>query len=382
MTARRQHGEGSLFYSESAERWFGFVDAGRTGSGQRRRVKVSGRTKAEARAKLAEVRRTQEAGLPVADQRLTVAELLEQWLANPPAGVKSPNTLAVLSWAINGHLIPALGWRRLRDLTPDHVEEMLRAEAAAGMSKASLARLRNVLIRALRSAERRGKVTRNVAMLVDVPAGPARRSRSLTVEQAKALLAEAAGKPLEPLVLTGLMLGLRPGELLALTWANVDLEEAKLRVTQSLIHEAGRLRLGDTKTAASRRVLLMPAPVVKVLRRHRTAQTSERREAEVWSDHDLVFTSEVGTPLDPSHLRRRFAQLTEAAGLGHWHPHELRHSAASILSASGVPLEVIADVLGHQGTRTTSAVYRHLLEPTIRGAVGPMESAFGGSAAG
>lgn len=221
------------------------------------------------------------------------------------------------------------------------------------MSKASLARLRNVLIRALRSAERRGKVTRNVAMLVDVPAGPVRRSRSLTVEQAKALLAEAAGKPLEPLVLTGLMLG--------------------LRVTQSLIHEAGRLRLGDTKTAASRRVLLMPAPVVAVLRAHRGSQASERWSAIVWSDHDLVFTSTVGAPLDPSHLRRRFGQLTEAAGLGYWHPHELRHSAASIRSASGVPLEVIADVLGHQGTRTTSAVHRHLLEPTIRGAVGPME---------
>lgn len=75
------------------------------------------------------------------------------------------------------------------------------------------------------------------------------------------------------------MLGLRPGELLALTWTNVDLDEAKMRVTQSLIQEAGQQSLGDTKTAASRRVLLMPAPVVTVLRAHLTAQASERRSA-------------------------------------------------------------------------------------------------------
>ncbi len=80
---------------------------------------------------------------------------------------------------------------------------------------------------------------------------------------------------------------------------------------------------------------------------------------------DLVFTTTEATPIDPSNLRRQFARLTEDAGLGTWHPHELRHSAASILSAAGVPLEHIADTLGHDGTRMTALVYRHAITPTI-----------------
>ena len=85
-----------------------------------------------------------------------------------------------------------------------------------------------------------------------------------------------------------------------------------------------------------------------------------------WSNlDDLVFTTVTGGPLEPTHVRKMFSRLTTAAGLGHWHPHELRHSAASISSAAGVPLERIADVLGHDGTRMTALVYRHVICPTI-----------------
>ena len=69
--------------------------------------------------------------------------------------------------------------------------------------------------------------------------------------------------------------------------------------------------------------------------------------------------------LDPANLRRGLRQVTESAGLGRWHPHELRHSAASLLSAAGLPLEEVADVLGHASTRVTSSVYRHRTTPTL-----------------
>ena len=85
----------------------------------------------------------------------------------------------------------------------------------------------------------------------------------------------------------------------------------------------------------------------------------------------------LGTLFDPANLRRSLGQLTEQAGLGHWHPHELRHSAASLLSAAGVPLEEIADLLGHATTRVTSAVYRHQIGPTVEAAKEPMDRLFG-----
>jgi integrase len=191
------------------------------------------------------------------------------------------------------------------------------------------------------------------------------------------LLAAAEGDRLAALYKTGLMLGLRPGELLGLFWIDVDLEAGVLRVTRTLKRERNELSIGEPKTAGSRRALTMPVPVLDALRLHRTQQGAEKLSAPAWENDDLVFTTIIGTPLDPSNLRRGFARLTKDAGLGHWHPHELRHSAASILSAGGVPIEQIADILGHAGTRTTSAVYRHLIEPTVRGAAAPMNALFG-----
>jgi integrase len=377
MAQRRGKGDGSLFFSESANRWLGFVDVGYDSAGKRRRVKVTGRTRAEARARLAEVRRAQDAGTPLGDNRTTVADWLDVWLSQLPATVRSVNTVDNIKWVVEHHLKPSIGRRRLRDLTPDDVDAMLRARATAGLARSTLVRIHNVLARALRHAERRGAVARNVASLVDVPSGATRKARSLTVAQAKRLLKAAEGDRLEALYKTGLMLGLRPGELLALQWSDVGFKNQVLHVRHALKRERGVLRIDDTKTEQSRRALVMPTPVVDALRAHRISQAAEKLQAPVWHDDNLVFATASGTLLDPSNLRRGFSRLTQAADIGHWHPHELRHSAASILSASGVPIEQIADVLGHAGTRTTVAVYRHLIEPTVRGAAGPMDALFG-----
>ena len=120
MTARRGYGEGSLFQSANG-RWVGFVDLGRAADGKRRRVKVTGRTRAEARSKVAEARQRAEDGLPSGDNRTTLGAFLEEWLTRLPGSVKSANTVDNYTWAVEKHLVPALGGRRLRDLTPDDV---------------------------------------------------------------------------------------------------------------------------------------------------------------------------------------------------------------------------------------------------------------------
>ena len=90
-----------------------------------------------------------------------------------------------------------------------------------------------------------------------------------------------------------------------------------------------------------------------------------------------MFTTSVGTPIDPKNLRREFNRITRDAGLGHWTPTELRHSAVSLFSAAGVALEHIADVVGHDGTRMTGGIYRHVLAPVISHAAEPMDWLFG-----
>jgi integrase len=384
--ARRSNGEGSVYYETATGRWRGAVVLD---DGTRRRVSAS--TQADALAKLREVQRTLDDGLPVIDGRRTVGDYLEHWLAVvlPARGrVRSQNTIDNYTTVVRLHLIPTIGRKTLRSLTTEDVERVLRQKAAAGCSRSYVNRMRAVLVTALNHAEARAIVPRNVARLAEMPVGtkePNRR-RSLTVDEAHQLLDAAKGDRLEALFVVGLMLGLRPGELCGLRWEDVDLPERLLHVRQAMlrertIDEGGDarwvLRPGDVKTRRSRRSLTMPGPVYEALVLHAHRQREERDIAcAEWREHGLAFTTAFGTPIDPSNLRRAFSGLTERAGLGAWKPYELRHSAVSLLSAAGVPLERIADLTGHTSTRMVDEVYRHAVAPSVSTAVSPMERLF------
>lgn len=389
---RRGHGEGALFYEEDRDRWVGLLELPPDGSGRRRRRKVTGRTKTDARRKMRQLQRRLEDGRPTGDGSMTLGDLIERWLVDVlPARsrVQAKSTITNYRWAA-GHAIRGLGRRRLNELTPENVEALLRHLAEEGMARNSVMRVRSVLVMALKHAQRREIVARNVAELSEMPtsARDRRSGRSLTLEQAHHLLDVAKGDRLGGLVTVGLMLGLRPGELCGLRWEDVDLDagvlcvnQARKRTTDDLGRET--LVLGPPKTSKSRRALVLPQPVLAALREHAGLQQRERRAAgERWQDLDLVFPTNVGTPMSPSNLRRDLARLTVTAGLGRWSPNELRHSAASLLSASGVPLEQIADLLGHTDTRMLLKHYRHPISRTIDAAAAPMERLFGGQGLG
>jgi integrase len=374
--SRRGAGEGSIFKDPSSGRWRALVDVGADASGRRQRRKVSGRTRAEVLLKLREIQRDAEDGLAATGRHVTVAALAEEWLRHG-SGELAPSTLEVRTWAVRQHLVPALGARRVRQLSAEDVSLCLQDLALAGYSRASLDKVRGVLVQVLRHAERQGLVARNVAAIVPTPTGPRSEGRSLTVEQARALLEAADGHPLEAAFIVALTCGLRPGELLGLQWQDVDLDQGLLRVSRAVRRVGGAVQLGPTKTAGSRRQLRLPATGLEALRRHRARQIAQADVmGEQWQDLGLVFPTSRGTLLDPANLRRALRTVTELAGLGRWHPHELRHSAASLLSAAGVPLEEVADVLGHTSTRVTSATYRHRTTPTVDAAAGPMEALF------
>lgn len=118
----------------------------------------------------------------------------------------------------------------------------------------------------------------------------------------------------------------------------------------------------DLKTRRSRRVLHLTPALVTMLRSHRARQASEQLAiGPAWIDSGLVFTTAAGTPVDPDNFAHYFERLCKRAGLGHWHLHELRHSAASIMLAQGTPLWVVSEVLGHASVSITKDVYGHLL---------------------
>lgn len=370
----RGNGEGSVYKrvrpakdpnKPPSVRWVAQV---RVGNGWRRTMHL---TEAQAKKALRQAVVAVDSGQSIPDGNETLGSMLQRWQTKVlPSQDLSARTMGNYEWACT-ILIDDLGKIRLRNLTADDIEHAFHQRAEHGMSRASLIKVRSVLGKALDHALRRGLVTTNVARFVDLPANARRpaEGRALTADQARELLAAAEGQVLHPLWTLMIFTGLRPGEATGLTWADIDLDNALLHVRRSLKLEDGKLVIDERlKTARSRRTLSLPHPVIDALVEQRRLQDELAERAGYSNTDGLVFTTSKGTPYSPENLRRSLAALTTKLGYGSWHPHELRHTAASLMSQAGVPIETIADQLGHDGTRMTLLVYRHQTKPSVSAA--------------
>jgi integrase len=375
MTARRSRGDGGLSWDDNRKRWIASLTVGYSPDGKRIVKRGSGRTKTEAQRKLREIIRDYEDGQVTSGKGYTVAQAVRDWLEFGLSG-RDADTIAKCTILANTHVIPALGARKLRELSADDVDRWL-ADKARTLSTRTLREVRSVLKRSITRAQARDKVKRNVVLLVeDIPKGQeGRPSKSLTIDQADALLAAAEGTPLHAYIVVSLLTGARTEELRALTWSHVDLEGEPSTI---MVWHSVRAT-GDTKTRKSRRTLELPQRCVSALRRHRENQDKIRTDTSAtWQDNDLVFCTLVGTELDAANVRRSFRRVIKAAGLNpaDWTPRELRHSFVSIMSDAGVPIERISQLVGHSGTTVTETVYRHQLRPVVQGGAEVMDRLF------
>jgi integrase len=200
--------------------------------------------------------------------------------------------------------------------------------------------------------------------------------RTLSAEQARALLQFAQGDRLEALYHVALASGARQGELLALRWTDVDLESGKIRIQRSLTRTANGLEMGETKTESSRRTVPIGA-AAKALKAHRIRQTEERFQArERWNDNGLVFADEVGKPLDGVKVTRSsFYSALRRASLPTVRFHDLRHTAATLMLENGVHPRVVAERLGHSTPSLVMNIYGHVTERMQDKATAAMDAA-------
>ena len=385
MSRRRSNGEDSIY--RDGDRWRGAVSLGYEEHGNRVRKKVLGRTRAEAVEKLRKLRQQVDSGI-VPDDRLTVQAFLHRWLTVNLPGTVAESTEDDYVDTVRLHLLPALGRKRVTKLTVPELDKLWKAKRDEGYSPNSVRIMRTVLRRALGQAEREGIISRNVAALSSPPRIRAKEGRTLTVEQAKQLLEAADGYRFEAAVVLALAYGMRRGEVLGLHWSALDWKAGTLAVTHGVKRikdrdtssgRRTRLVVSELKTPKSRRTLSLTPQMLARFRQHRGRQAEEQMAAgALWQDQGIIFASEVGTPMDPDNFSHSFSRLCEKAGLGHWHPHELRHSGASLMLAQGTPLHVVSEVLGHASITITKDVYGHLLEGDKRAAAESMSQALFG----
>ena len=379
MARKRNAGEGSVFQRTDG-RWCAQLDLGWRG-GRRARKYIYGVTAAEVQRQLLKARSDHVQGLPVAVERQTVAQFLGRWLEDSVKPSVRPLTYEQYHQHVKLYLAPFLGHHRLDKLAPQHVRALLKRKLEDGLSPRTVQLSLITLRRALGQAVKDGMVARNVATLVDGPRMVRTERRTLSPDEARVFLNAAKDGKLEALYTVAVTLGLRMGEALGLRWQDIDLERRALTVNQTVERigrgHNSRLMMVEPKTSRSRRTLSLPGLATKAIRIHKIHQLENRLAAGPdWQDHGLVFSTGRGTPIEPRNLYRDFRRILKRAGLPVMRFHDLRHSAASLMLAQGIPLRSIQEILGHSSIAITANLYAHVGEQLKREAADVMDAIF------
>jgi integrase len=355
---KRANGEGTIFGPRKDGRWQGAITIGYTADGQQKRHTVYGRTQAEVRERLDELKRLLGDGTYVDDPR-KVGEYLGEWLNHKEQRVK-PRTAEIYKSLIEKHIKPRIGRVQLSKLKAMQVQQAIASIATdVGVSTAN--KCRRVLYGAFRQAVRWQVLARNPVEAVDPLRESPAELRLWTSAEAARFLDHARPHRLHPVFYLLMAAGLRRGEVLGLYWS--DLRGDRLHIRRSLTTAGGKPVWSTPKTARGARIVVLPADALAVLVEHRARQQAERTAAgELWTESDLMFTNEVGEPVTPVAMHHHWVKLQKAAGVPQLRPHDMRHLHVSLLIKRGLDVRTIADRIGHSDPAFTLRRYGHMFD--------------------
>lgn len=406
---RRMRGEGSV-YERSPGLWCGQIDLGWV-EGKRKRRTIYGPSQEAVVKEIRKARREIDDGIRTTSSP-TVEWWLRHWLDEIASKKVKPRTLLTYRSYVEGHIIRAIGKKRLAKLEPQHVREMHRAVLAGGHSSTTALHAHRILSTALEVARKERRVTVNVASLLDAPARRKSERTGMTAADAKKVLATAANDPLAARWWAAFMTGARQGEMLGLRWDYVDLDAGLIDLAWSLqrvpyshgcattrpapdkpwpcgrrfgadcptrwldvpagmeyVQLEGNICLLRPKTTGSRRIVPLVPAMVAALRLHRDTDVTPNPHGLVWHRPD-------GRPYDAGIDLRAWTALLKKAGVKHVTLHEARNTTATLLLEAGVDPHVIASILGHSDVVTTRG-YQTVSQEMQRRAVASLGAQLG-----
>lgn len=345
--------------------WFVRIYLGRGADGKRQYLsKTIHGTKKQAQTWLNKTLTERDAGVAIKPAQQTLGEYLDHWLESAAKPRVRPKTFAGYSDMLDRHIRPTLGLRPLSKLTPLEIQRAFHAMAERGLSARSIEYTRMILKQALKQAISWRLMVFNPCEGVQIPRQERREMQALAPDQARKFLAVVRGTQHGALFELALTTGLRPSEYCALKWDDINFERGTLSVVRSIdFQPGGGWLLEETKTRGSRRVVRLLPSVLHALAGHRLRQEEDRKNAgDDWRDEGFVFTNEKGSPVDRHNLaNRHFKKILTEAGLPPIRLYDLRHTAATLSLAAGVPVKVVSEMLGHSGVALTLDVYSHVL---------------------
>jgi integrase len=353
------------------------VDAGQNpATGKRQQVRRRYVTEREARRALSEI--TDQAARKefVPRQAITVDRVCADYIAGRHK--LRASSLSKLDYDL-GPLRQRHGELPLQRLTKAHIDALV-VDLLAGGTKTAKGRTRgrwsavavNKMVatvgQVLADAQRQGLVSRNVAEIVDRVPEPYKSVDTYTEDEVRTLLAAIADDRLAHTWELALS-GLRRGEIAGLRWVDVDLDGKTLTITNNRVSAGGTTVENDPKSATSRRTLPLPDRLMTALRSAKARQAAERLALGVdYSSGAYVVSNEVGDPYSPAVLSRYWRDAVKAAGIRHIKLHAARHTCATLMHLSGVPVAVIAAWIGHKDASLTMKLYTHSQAEALKAA--------------
>lgn len=373
MAGKRGNGEGSIF-KRADGRWCAQVDLGYV-NGKRKRKYLYAETRTEVAKKLTKVQRDMQQGLPVRTGRLTVETFLTRWLDDVVKPTLGAMTYRSYRRRALTHLIPALGRIAMERLSVQDVQRFVARQAAKGFARNTIDGQVTVLKGALSYAMHDNLIPRNVATLVDLPPVDEEEKATLSPDEARRFLAAARGEPMENLFWIFLSTGIRRGEARGLMWEDIDWEGATLTIRRQIQQYAGANHILKPKSATSQRTIPLPPITLAALRRQEALVAADRDRAGIrWQEWGLVFPASTGKPFGETTLQNAMDRTLTCAGLPHYSPHQLRHSAATFMAVANVNPKIAMDVLGHSTVEMTMRRYQHVTDAMRRTVATGMET--------
>lgn len=320
------------------------------------------------------------------DGRITVAQLLEQWM-DSVADDHKPTTRAQNRSRINRHILPHIGRMKVAEVKPKHIEDLFSQIKRSKRNPQGLAPQTAILVGKVLNAAFDKAVTweyvhRNPVKIAEKPvADDPKEKRVLDADEFRGMTAALAGTKLAVPALVLGMTGIRRGEALALRWDQVDLDNGTITVEQNVTRAEGRTYLDTPKSKKGTRMIPLPSLAVDALRVYRVAQ-EKRKTDEVgagWVERNLVFDDGEGNWWKPTSFSDAFARAATAAGYPGVTPHSLRHGYASIVYDATADMKMVQELLGHSTLDITMDVYTKVFDRKKREAVAKLDMVFGTS---
>lgn len=382
---RNPNGRSSVYYSDRDNCWHGWVTVGVKDNGKPDRRHVRGKNKTEVTKKVRKLEADRDAGnVRKAGETWTVEGWLTHWLTNvvaPP--VLTENAWTAYDVAVRVHLIPGVGAHKLHKLEAEHLELLYRKMTKAGAKPGRVHQVHRTIRAAMNEAKRRGKITKNPALLAKTPKGEDEEVEPCSVDEIKRLLEAAQENRNSARWAIALALGLRQGEALGLMWSDIDLDTGTLIVRRSRLrpkwrhgcgtpcgHKFGghcpdrvpvRPETAGTKSKAGKRGVGLPDELAVMMRAHLREQERERTAAaELWRESGYVFTTARGEPLNPRTDYTEWKRLLERACVPERRLHDARHTAATVLLLLGIPDRTVMGIMGWSST-AMAARYQHII---------------------